>query len=248
MTWIPAAACGGTGATTMGGLRLLIFDMDGVLVDTSPCHRRAFAALWEELGIEGPAYERIAGRPTVEVVREWLPAASSTADGSDPEERLRRWVEFKQRRALRCLRHRSVIYDDTDAALAAVAAPGRLLAVGTGASRVSTDLVLRRAGLRDRFRHVVTAADVEAGKPAPDTFLLVMERAGVGPSDTLVIEDSDTGVRAGIASGARVLSVRSGVRADHRRFLGAFDDLESMVDELGLDGDGEPGRDRDPGQ
>ena len=54
----------------MARFSLIIFDMDGVLADSSPCHARAYQDLWKEIGVEGPRYDSIMGRPTGEVIRE----------------------------------------------------------------------------------------------------------------------------------------------------------------------------------
>src|SRR6185312_6668260 len=87
-------------------VRFLIFDMDGVLVDTCGLHARAYRDLWERCGVTGPAYQTIAGRPTVEVVGE------ATRELSPSAETLAGWVGFKQRRAREYLGTVPVIYGD----------------------------------------------------------------------------------------------------------------------------------------
>ena len=204
---------------------LIIFDMDGVLVDSSPCHRLAFDNLWQRLGISGPDYDQIAGRRTIEVVREWIPRD----DGALPSPAtIQAGVAFKQERALRYLRQHMTVFEDTLPVLQAVAEAGHTVGLGTGASRTATELVLQRLGSAASFDHVVTADDVRAGKPAPDVFASIIERASADPAETLVIEDSAVGISAGIAAGARVASVRSGQQLDHPRFVGAYADLAAL--------------------
>ena len=108
---------------------LIIFDLDGVLADTSTCHRRAYDELWDDMGVEGPAYDAIAGRPTAEVVRE----VAAKLDAS--ESRVQAWVRFKQQRALEHMRSTPIRYDDVDDSVRRLA-DRYTLAIGTGASRM----------------------------------------------------------------------------------------------------------------
>lgn len=217
----------------MGGAGVLLafdaiaFDMDGVLVDTEVCHRRAFEALWRQVGIEGPTYSSIAGRPTVSVVREVMAAL-------DPgDSLLSEWVAMKQRLARGCIARDDIVFDDT---LRAIPLLGRRyrMAVVTGGSKPTVVGTLERYGLTRWFEVVVTAADVERGKPSPDGYLRAMKRLKTDPEHTLVVEDSRNGLRAGLASGARVATVRSGLVERHPGFLGAFSTLSELIDGLEL--------------
>ncbi len=67
--------------------------------------------------------------------------------------------------------------------------------------------MLGDAGLLDRFQVVISAEEVEHGKPAPDLFLAAARRLGAEPADCVVIEDSDPGVRAAHAAGMRCIAV-----------------------------------------
>ena len=74
-------------------MTFLIFDMDGVLVDTSAGHARAYQDLWERCGVTGPPYARIAGRPTREVVEHFTRELAPTPAA------IEEWAAFKQQRA-----------------------------------------------------------------------------------------------------------------------------------------------------
>ncbi|MGH9900852.1 MAG: HAD family hydrolase [Pyrinomonadaceae bacterium] len=208
---------------------LIIFDMDGVLVNTSPCHGRAYDDLWRKLGIEGPPYDEIAGRRTGEVVvertRNLKPAAAQVSE----------WVLFKQKRAREYLCTEDISYADTAPCLVALESRGVPAALGTSASRANTELILDRLGLARFFRVVVTGEDVREGKPSPEIYLSVMERAGMSANETLVVEDSASGLEAAIAAGARAASVRTGERIDSPKFIGAFPDLRRLMNELGIE-------------
>ncbi|MFN0109148.1 MAG: HAD family hydrolase [Blastocatellia bacterium] len=212
---------------------LLIFDMDGVLVDTTECHRRAYADLWLLVGIVGPAYEDIAGRTTAEVV------AECTATMNPSPDQIVAWVRYKQTRARVYLATENIVFADSAECIGRLnqfrgRANGRRLrlAIGTGASRETTAMVLGRFGWGESFSVIVTGEDVIEGKPAPEIYLAAMERAGVSPQRTLIIEDSDAGLTAAVASQAFTASVRSGVKTEDKRFIGSFPDVRSLLSKL----------------
>jgi HAD superfamily hydrolase (TIGR01509 family) len=207
---------------------LAVFDMDGVLTDSSGCHARAFDDLWSRLGVDGPPYASIAGRTTAAVLTESTVHLRPTpADIAD-------WVRFKQTRAREYLRGVTTGYADVAPALQRLQQHPVRLAIGTGASLETTRLLLAQLGIAHLFPVIVTAEDVRAGKPAPDTFTLAMERSLCAADRTLVIEDSLSGLEAGAAAGAYVASVRTGERLAHQRFLGSFPDLTGLLDHLGV--------------
>jgi len=204
---------------------LVILDMDGVLVDTSPCHRRAYDILWSHLGIDAPPYETLAGRRTLDVVREHTASLSPRA--GDLEE----WVRFKQATALELIASEPIVFDDTLPAVRSLAARTSL-ALATGASRRATELVLDRSGIRPYLDAVVTAEDVNRGKPAPDCYLEAMRMLGVSPDRAVVVEDSASGLDAALGSGAWALSVRTGIGHPDPRFIGRFATLAEVVGHL----------------
>jgi len=212
----------------MGRFQLLAFDMDGVLADTSACHAAAYADLWRRLGVDGPPYEEIAGRKTLDVVGEQTallrPSAAQIAE----------WSALKQELARRRLAAGALLFADTIPCLQALAEHGFRMALATGGSRAAAEIVLLDGPVAVCFSSVATGDDVERGKPAPDLYLLTLERTGCAAGKTLVIEDSMAGIAAGIAAGAWVASVRSGARVDHRRFVGSYPDLAGLAAMLGV--------------
>ena len=106
------------------------------------------------------------------------------------------------------------------------------MAIGTGALRDTTNIVLSRLGIIGFFSIVVTAEDVRKGKPSPEIYLRVMAQAAVEPVKTLIIEDSTSGLEAAIASKAYVASVRKGEEINHPNFMGKFADLYALLLEL----------------
>lgn len=207
---------------------LVIFDLDGVLVDTSPCHSRAFKDLWQKVGIAGPPYEVIAGRTTKDVVTEF------TAKLTPSPVQILEWVLFKQLQARQYLATQTIIYSDSISCPKVLARQEFQLALGTGASRDTTRLILKQLHLTEFFSIVVTGEDVKSGKPSPEVYLKIMAQAAVSPSRTLIIEDSSSGLEAAVRSKANVASVRTGKRVEAPRFVGSFADFHELLHRLSI--------------
>jgi len=207
----------------MARFSLIIFDMDGVLADSSPCHARAYQDLWKEVGVEGPRYDSIMGRPTGEVIRE------ITRDLAPTTEQEEQWIRFKQERARVYLQKETVTFPDTREVLEKLTASGTAIAVGTSASRETAELLLRQIGVLPLIPVLVTSDDVREGKPAPDTYLEALRRSGGDPDRTLVVEDSLSGLRAATAAGTWSAAVRNNLGFSGPRFLGNFPDLRSLA-------------------
>ncbi len=202
----------------------MVFDLDGVLVDTWRAHARAFADLWRLMGVAGPRYEDVAGRRTIEVIRETLPDATTLE--CDQLSELKR---SQARAYMQCTPPR--MPGATDLVLRLHAA-GVDLGVATGASRANAEWLLERGGLVDFFSVIVTADDVPLGKPDPMPFREALMRMRALPANSLVVEDSLSGMQSGLEAGAAVVSVHSAQVVEHARFLGAFRDLRALANWL----------------
>lgn len=207
----------------------IVFDMDGVLVDTSPSHAAAYEKLWQSLSIDGPEYPVIAGRGTKEVVAEYA--------GHLSQEQLDNAVSLKQEAALGILETADISYNDTREALSRLQSIGMPMLVATSASKASAELALKNANIKHFFSAVITAADVERAKPAPDLFVKGIEAHDLLPKQVLILEDSYSGVLAALASGAFVVAVRDSAELDNTitkqtNFLGYFDDVADVVTAL----------------
>jgi len=207
--------------------RGVIFDMDGVLIDSGAHHREAWRALLDELGVAPaqPDYWRLTiGRPGNEAVPLLLghPLSSSEA---------MRLADRKHDLYQQLARHGLPAVPGVIAFVDEVAAAGIPRAVATSASRVDVHRLLGRVGLRDRFDAVVTAEDVRFGKPDPEVYLLAADSIGVPSVQCLVFEDSVVGVQAARRAGMRVIGVATAHPEDELRAAGAasvIDDFEGL--------------------
>jgi beta-phosphoglucomutase len=182
----------------------VLWDMDGVLVDSGDLHRRAWRRFLAAQGrpASDEIFEQGFGRPNEQV----LPAYF----GDLTEAEIRRLSEGKEA----CYRDlvRAEGAPSTPGALdwmARFAQAGMRQALATSGPRANAELIVERMGIRPYLSAIVTSEDVALGKPHPDVFLCTAARVGVPPSRCLVIEDSVHGVRAARAAGMRCLAIET---------------------------------------
>jgi len=180
----------------------VIFDMDGVIVDSEPRHERAFFEVVREIGFSGEFPLRFAdyiGRSDQEL---WVDFIAKCR----PRQTLQELLALKRTRVLELLRSEQPLFDGLPELVTKLAARYSL-GLASGSERAIIDEVLALGRLREFFSVTVTASDVPRGKPAPDIFLQAAKLLGVKPSDCWVIEDSKPGVAAGLAAGMRVIAI-----------------------------------------
>lgn len=189
---------------------MILFDMDGVLLDTEPLYTIAFDRALAPFGarLDARTKREIMGRQmprsaAVIVERFGLPCtAHQLVDALEPE--------FEQ--VFAC----SPAMPGAQAFVEQSAAQGYAMAVATSSSRRRFEIKTRLHPWFARFEATVCGDDPEVhrSKPAPDIFLVAARRLGVRIEDCLVIEDSPLGVAAGKAAGAKVVAfVRDGTPA-----------------------------------
>ncbi len=187
--------------------RHVVFDLDGVIVDSEPIHERANDEYLERLGasIDEALREDMMGRR----VRE-LTDAIAERFGRPPDE------VFAEREAIfwRLLDSCGVrAMPGLDAAIARLSGAGLELAVATSGTRAYVDLVLERLGVRAAFAAVVSGEDVTYGKPCPDSYLRVANLLRAGPADCVALEDTFHGVAAARAAGMHAVAVPNALTA-----------------------------------
>ena len=192
----------GVGEGSVPAIDAVIFDMDGVIVDTEPVWgsvRTEFAAgLGRVWGAEDQRH--VAGVSS----REWAAIMRDRLGIGMPEVEIQRAIVDA---VVGRLRTDGLPHIDGAVEAVRVLAGRYPSALASGAHPEIIAAVLEATGLRDVFRAVVSADDVERGKPQPDVFLEAARRLGVPPERCLVIEDSLFGVRAGRAAGMVVVLV-----------------------------------------
>ena len=180
----------------------LIFDMDGVIVDSNPMHRESWVAFNRRYGLATTEemHQRMYGRRNDQIVRDFY------GDGITVEE-----VDARGRAKERL--YREMIAGRTEEMLV----PGLRaflerhrdlpMGVGSNAEPENVAYVLDEAGLRRYFRAVVDGHQVHNPKPHPEVYLRVAELLETEPANCIVFEDSHSGAAAAVAAGMRVVGL-----------------------------------------
>jgi len=179
----------------------VIFDVDGVLIDSAAAHWESWRALAEELGqsLTHEAFAATFGRQNRDIVPllfgETNPRAVEKLGGRKEEI------------------YRDLVRPDPPIAggagelIRALHAEGYRLAVGSSGPRANIELVLNAMGALDHFSAMVCAEDVSRGKPDPQVFSLACERLNLPPNRCVVIEDAPAGVQAAKSAGAKAIAI-----------------------------------------
>lgn len=186
----------------------VIFDMDGVLVDSAEAHYRSWLALAAEIG-KSVSRERFAetfGRTNRDIIPLLLGPVSE-----DRCEALSRRKEVLYRESIRAA---PPIAAGAPALLRELNRAGFRLAVGSSGPKENVELIVNALQAESLFSALVTAEDVTRGKPAPDVFLAAASRLGLAPGRCVVIEDAPAGIAAARAAGAISVALLSTHRAD----------------------------------
>jgi sugar-phosphatase len=175
--------------------RGVLFDLDGVLVDSTPAVARVWTMWANKHGFVPDEVVRQAhGRPSLATIRELLPRADHNAENREVERGEIEDVEgvIPLPGALELLQ----------------ALPQDRWAIATSCTRRLAEVRIRAAGLPVP-KYMITSTDVQHGKPDPEPYIKAAKILSLAPADCIVVEDAPAGIRAGKAAGARVLALRT---------------------------------------
>ncbi len=192
-------------------IRAFLFDLDGVLTDTSEYHYLGWKRLADELGVpfgraENEALRGVSRRESLLLLLAGRPAS---------EEQLQEWMERKNEYYVEYISQMTPadLLGGVTELLADLRASGYRVAIVS--SSKNTPLVLDRLQIGGLIDVVVDGNAPARSKPAPDLFLLAAERLGVLPAECLVVEDAAAGIDAGKAAGMRTLGIGPRERVGH---------------------------------
>ncbi len=207
-------------------IKALIFDMDGVLVDSEPCHLQAYQELLGRLGhpYTGEDNREFLGRKDITI----LGILNERYNLKSSAEALLVEKEAILARLLATAVPRPGVVKTLETAKRL----GLPIAVASSATLPTIKLVVDVLKIRSYFKTLTSGDEVAHGKPAPDVFLLAAERLGVKPEHSLVIEDTYNGVLAAKAAGMYCVAIPCAVtkHQDHS----AADKLLQSMEELDL--------------
>ena len=180
-------------------MKAVLFDMDGVLADTEGFYNRRRAAYLAEVLPEYDGPWDFAGSNDKAIWETIVPG--------DPDLRERLHAGYDAYRAEHPEDYRTLGNPDAPAVLAQIKRTGLLVGIASSSEVPMIERMMRETGLIDLVDAYTRGHDVAHHKPAPDVYLACMERLGVRPRECVVVEDSPTGIEAGLAAGAYVVAL-----------------------------------------
>jgi HAD superfamily hydrolase (TIGR01509 family) len=206
----------------------VIFDMDGVIVDSEPRHERAFLQVIDEIGYTGRhgiTFSDYIGRSDKEL---WVDFVSRHA----PPQGLEKLLEMKRERVVEIIRREQPLFDGLTTLVSKLAGKYHL-GLASGSERAIVDEVLKLEGLGAFFGATVSGSEIRRGKPDPGIFFTAARLLGVAPAACWVVEDSKPGVRAGLAAGMRVIAITNTHPAEQLKeahhVVRRFEDIERLL-------------------
>jgi HAD superfamily hydrolase (TIGR01509 family) len=184
-----------------GPIRAVVFDMDGVLIDSHPAHRAAWKSFLQAMGQDVSEAELafiLDGRTRSDILRHYF--------GDLPDEQLQEYGRRKDE-IFRGIEHRIEPVRGVLDFVEDLKQRGIVMAVATSASEIRTFSTIERLGLGGCFEAVITASDVSAGKPNPMVYRLACERMGLPACEALAFDDATAGIEAARTAGMRCIGL-----------------------------------------
>jgi len=197
-------------------IKAIIFDMDGVIVDSEPLHKESFLQVWEELGYgnnHGINFSDFYGTSDRTVWKAFI-------DKHKPKMHIDELILLRKKRLIKLLRDKKPIFDGVLPLIQHLASYCPI-GLASGSVHHIIDEILKMDELRQYFRCIVSSEDVSLPKPSPEIFLLASKKLNVEPKYCCVIEDTINGVKAGKAAGMNVVAITNTFSIDQLSKSGA---------------------------
>jgi beta-phosphoglucomutase len=204
-------------------LSAVIFDMDGVIIDSHPAHRAAWRTFLREIGRKVTETELdfvLDGRKRSEILRHFL--------GELSEDEIREYGDRKDEFFKKAALNVEVIPGVLEL-IASLHDGGIPTAVATSASESRCRHVLEQVHLADKFSVIVTGNEVSQGKPDPAIYHLACQRLRVAPSHGLAVEDAISGIRAARSAGLTCIGVAGHQSPELLREAGACHVIQDFL-------------------
>lgn len=208
-------------------VRAVLFDMDGVLVDTEWFYNRRRCAYLEEHGFAFDEIPDLSGSNETAIWEFFVP--------DDPVRREELRLGYRDYQKAHPVPYGELLNQDTKPVMEELHGRGVLQAIASSSYRSLINELVEIADVANVLDYTVSGHECSAFKPDPEIYLRAMGQLGVEPGECLVIEDSPLGIEAGKRSGARVLALKphEGVHLDQSGADMAIDSLWDILDELG---------------
>ena len=180
-------------------LNAILWDMDGTLINSEPAHEAAFHAAVKALGLDIPhgTHDALLGSSIIEVHQKIVDLTGAELTLQDWQ--AVKWQHYQELAdGIQLMQHSRAILDR-------YTAKGVPMALVSNSTRDEVELNLSATGLTGYFEVTISRNDVTNGKPAPDGYLAAAKALAVPAAECLVVEDSVTGAKAGLAAGMPTL-------------------------------------------
>lgn len=203
----------------------VIFDMDGVLVDSAEAHLESWVVLGRNHGFDIPreVFHDSFGQSGRDIIR-LIFGEALDAEG------IRDRVAEKEAIYRDLIRGRAPLMEGVRDVVQDLHEAGYRLAVGTSGPPENVDLILEEADIAAYFMATVNGFDVERGKPAPDIFLKAADRLGLAAGRCVVVEDAPVGIEASVAAGCPAVGLAGMHAREALLESGATRVVERLVD------------------
>jgi len=189
--------------------RAVLWDMDGVIVDSGLYHMRSWQETFQQTGITftDDNFKHVFGMRNDEIIHAIL--------GKDfTQEKFETIVQTKEVAFRRLIKENVRALPGVLQLLSDISAAGFLQALVSSTPRENIDLIIDKLDIRHYFRQIISGYDVTEGKPSPQGYLLAARQLGVGPENCVVIEDAVAGVKAAKNGGMKCIAVTNTHPAD----------------------------------
>ncbi len=189
----------------MAKIKAVLFDMDGLMIDSEPLHLQAFNKVFEKFGKHLSGEEnskRYVGIADVGVVEDMVNRFNLPISAHE-------LLVEKQNAYKDILKNGLVTQPGLIDLLTKLHSSGYKIAIGSGSYRVQIEIVIEGLNISSFIDQYMAIDDVKAGKPAPDIYLLAAKKLAVDPAECLVLEDAPSGVSAAKAAGMICFAIPS---------------------------------------
>ena len=182
--------------------RAVIFDLDGVLIDTGEYHRQSWLDLAEQENwqITDEFFYRTFGMQNYQII-------PMIAQNPLTDDEIQQCSDWKEARYRQLIAGKLQLLVGVENLIQSLKEQNFKLAVGTSAPRENLDFMLKPTGIINQFDALIASEDVNNGKPAPDTFLAAASQLNIPPVRCVVVEDAVAGVQAARSAGMKVVAV-----------------------------------------
>ena len=180
----------------------VIFDMDGVLVDTEPIHYQSWVKMAKEIGknFSKEFFKSSFGQQSVPILRKLV---GKKVD----DDLVEKWADLKEKYFREMVKDKIFPLPGVIRLINELDQLNFKLAVGSSAPPENVDLLLNALKIKDYFNIIITASEVQNGKPAPDVFIFASDKLHIVPSNCMVIEDAPVGIEAAKNAGMKCIAL-----------------------------------------